>query len=246
MLHTFEFNGKKLINIGAVITEPPHYTISMRELEFSSLPKKSGDVVVDKKRFKNRTISYKISSVPYLHSYTEQQFVNILSEWLLTSYEYKALRDTYNLGYFRKAVCTEISDPKVDATGVVSATVTFNCDPFLYNNNGVKPITQSGTGTFTLKNPEEWSSEPVITVNGNGDFTVNVNGESFDITLNGNAVVIDKPAENVYYLSTKAACNDIITASELPELKTDMNTIQVTTTSGTGFTMSITPNWRRL
>ena len=69
-MHTFEFDGKKLSDIGAIITEKPHYVLSVKELDFTALPGKSGDIVTDKKRFKNINISYKISSVPTFGSYS--------------------------------------------------------------------------------------------------------------------------------------------------------------------------------
>lgn len=254
-MHTFEFDGKKLSDIGAVITEKPHYVLAVKELDFTALPGKSGDIVTDKKRFKNINISYKISSVPTFGSYSgsEQDFVDILSEWLLTSYGYKVLRDTYNVGYFRKAVCTGISDPVVDARGVVSATVTFNCDPFRHSDSGLFPVTfqadpEQSSQDFTLINPEMWSAEPVIKFTGAGPVDVMINDSALQFTITAaNSIIVDKPNENIYYDDVlKTPCNDIVECDRLPTLRPGPNLIVILNTSDNDFIMEITPNWRRL
>lgn len=243
-MHTFEFNNKKLSDIGAVINDKPSYVLSVKELDFTALPYKSGDIITDKKRFKNLSISYKVSSYPLFCSYTEQEFVKVLSEWLLTSYDYTILRDTYNPGYFRKAVCTGISNPVVEASNIVQTTVTFNCDPFLYSNSGLRTITINSMSA-QFKNPEKWDSEPIIKLNGLGDFIITINDDTITAKLNGSEITIDKPNENVYD-SNGISCNDKVTAIRLPYLKPGINTIAAATENGSNFSAKIIPNWRRL
>ena len=250
MLHTFEFNDKKLYDIGAVLMENPHYTLSVKELDFTALPGKSGDIITDKNRFKNSSISYKVSSMPLLCSYTEQEFVYVLSEWLLTSYDYKILRDTYNPGYFRKAICTDIANPTVEASGVVWTTVTFNCDPFRYSYLGLQSVTFNSNSNFrienvTFRNPEKWESEPIIEIipSSSATMSLKINDVSVAVYDTDKTIIIDVPNRNVYDTNGEP-CNDLIEAPELPVLLPGNNEI---TASGTGgFSVKITPNWRRL
>lgn len=251
MIHTFEFNNKKLLDIGAVLMEEPHYPMSAKELDFTSVPGKSRDVITDKNRFKNSSISYKVSSHPWFCSYTEQEFVYVLSEWLLTSYNYKILRDTYNPGYFRKAVCTNIADPTVEAGGVVWTTVTFNCDPFLYSDQGLQPVTyniaQGNTSAIYLQNLEQWDSEPIITVIGESPITLGIEDDELYISTSGledNTIIIDKPNENIYDKNGNS-CNNKVNAVRLPYLKPGNNEIRVVN-SNSSVTLKIIPNWRRL
>lgn len=249
-MHTFEFNNKKLSDIGAVLMENPHYTLSVKELDFTSLPGKSGDIITDKNRFRNSSISYKVSSMPLFCSYTEQEFVYALSEWLLTSYDYKILRDTYNPGYFRKAICTDIANPTVEASGVVWTTVTFNCDPFLYSNLGLQSVTFNSNSDFrienvTFRNPEKWESEPVIEIipSSSATMSLKINDVSVAVEQIDKTIIIDVPNRNVYDTQNKA-CNELITAPKLPFLLPGNNEI---TASGTGnYAVKIIPNWRRL
>ena len=250
MLHTFEFNDKKLYDIGAVLMENPHYTLSVKELDFTALPGKSGDIIADKNRFKNSSISYKVSSMPLLCSYTEQEFVYVLSEWLLTSYDYKILRDTYNPGYFRKAICTDIANPTVEASGVVWTTVTFNCDPFRYSYLGLQSVTFNSNSNFrienvTFRNPEKWESEPIIEIipSSSATMSLKINDVSVAVYDTDKTIIIDVPNRNVYDTNGEP-CNDLIEAPELPVLLPGNNEI---TASGTGnYAVKIIPNWRRL
>lgn len=250
MLHTFEFNNKKLSDIGAVLMENPHYTLSVKELDFTALPGKSGDIITDKNRFKNSSISYKVSSMPLFCSYTEQEFVYALSEWLLTSYDYKILRDTYNPGYFRKAICTDIANPTVEASGVVWTTVTFNCDPFRYSYLGLQSVTFHSNSNFrienvTFRNPEKWESEPVIEIipSSSATMSLKINDVSVAVYDTDKTIIIDVPNSNVYDTDGEP-CNDLIEAPELPVLLPGNNEI---TASGTGnYAVKIIPNWRRL
>lgn len=248
MLHTFEFNNKKLSDIGAVLMENPHYTPSVKELDFTSVPGKSGDIITDKNRFKNSSISYKVSSMPLFCSYTEQEFVYVLSEWLLTSYDYKILRDTYNPGYFRKAICTDIANPTVEANKMVWTTVTFNCDPFLYSDTGLKKNTYNfngGTQTENLFNPEGWASEPIIEITPNQPLMVSlsINGVTVGIEQIDKTIIIDVPNYNVYDTNGKP-CNDVVQAFKLPTLLPGKNKL-ITSGTNSGL-IKITPNWRRL
>lgn len=255
MLHTFEFNSKKLSDIGAVLMENPHYTLSVKELDFTALPGKSGDIITDKNRFKNSSISYKVSSMPLFCSYTEQEFVYVLSEWLLTSYDYKILRDTYNPGYFRKAICTDIANPTVEASGVVWTTVTFNCDPFRYSDSGLQKRTFNASyssitdryiiNKAILRNSEKWESEPVIEIipSSSAAMSLKINDISVAVYDTDKTIIIDVPNRNVYDTNGEP-CNDLIKAPKLPVLLPGKNVIYA---SGIGsYTVKITPNWRRL
>lgn len=245
MIHDFEFNGHKLSELGAVISENPHYAISVRELDFTSIPFKSGDVITDNKRFKNFSVTYKVTSVPTFGDITEQGFVNALSEMFLTSYEYGILRDTYNIGYFRKAVVTGITEPTVLMSGVVTAKITFNCIPFLYSDTGTNTITYTAVNnavSTTIANPEKWDSEPVIKIIGSGDFTVIIGDVTLALTGVNGYIIINKENEDVY--DSSGSCNEKLSALSLPYLKAGTNNISIVGNSS--FSVEITPNWRRL
>lgn len=241
------FRGRRLSDFGAVISDTPSYTVAVRELDFTSVPGKSGDIITDKKRFKNMSISYKISHVPTWDDMDEQSFVDVLTEWLLADYDYCILRDSMYPGYFRRAVCTGISKCDSPCIGVVTATVTFNCMPFWYSDSGTVAVTKSSANnqiSMTIRNREKWESEPVIRIIGSGNFTCNIAGVSFEITDVTDEITIDKPQENVYN-SSGSPCNDKISAISLPSFAAGDNNITIMNLEH-DFVIEIIPNWRRL
>lgn len=245
-LHTFYYNGHFLHELGAVITQPPTLITPKRDIEFFSIPGKSGDSVIDNARFENKTFRLPIRAVPTFCDLPLQDFKYKLSDWLQAGdCSYKEYRDTYNPGYYRKGIVTEIEETVAVKRDVYETTITFNFDPFLYSREGLTEIAVN-SNNYTIYNRENWSSEPIIKLNGNGLFTVSINAESFNITLDGTQITVDKPNENVYYTTTKVDCNDKYSANIIPELKPGVNTIAVETENGTNFSMSIIPNWRRL
>jgi putative phage tail component, N-terminal domain len=244
--HTFWYDGKFLSDLGAVISQRPTYYVSTPDIEFFKIIGKSGSAIIDYNRYENKTFKVPIRAVPAYCDMTIKDFSHKLTEWLRTGdVEYKVYKDTYNPDYFRKAVVTEIDDIVAVRKDVYETTITFNCDPFLYSKSGLTEIEVNSTN-YTITNSEKWDAEPIIKVNGNGLFTVSINDESFNITLDGTQITVDKPNENVYYTTTKVDCNDKYSANIIPELKPGVNTIAVETENGTNFSMSIIPNWRRL
>lgn len=244
--HTFWYDGKFLSDLGAVISQRPTYYVSTPDIEFFKILGKNGSAIIDYNRYENITFKVPIRAVPAYCDMTIKDFSYKLTEWLRTGdVEYKIYKDTYNPNYFRKAVVTEIDDIVAVQKDVYETTITFNCDPFLYSKSGLTEI-EVNSNNYTITNREKWDAEPIIKVNGNGLFTITVNTDVIEITLDGTEITIDKPNEDVYYTSTGISCNDKIDAVRLPFLKPGANEITYSTGLGTGFTMTIIPNWRRL
>lgn len=248
--HTFQYNGKYLYELGAVIAQRPQTYISNRDIGFESIPGRSGDIPNDNGRYDNISFQIAIRAVPAFCNLNLQDFTYRLSEWLCVGdYDYKEYRDTYNPGYFRKAVCTDISDVTAVKRDVFETTVTFNCDPFLYSDVGLQTVTYTSNSSHQISakllNPEQWHSEPIITVSGETQLTLAIGGKSVSVVLSEdvNKIIIDKPSENVYDADGNS-CNDKVGAMALPYLQPGINTINAI---GLGdFSLKITPNWRRL
>lgn len=244
MFHDFSFNGFKLSELGAVIRQRPTHIISLPSLNFVEKPYKSGDEIINYGRYSNLSYKIPIRAMPAFCDLTLEEFARKLAEWLVTE-EYGIFRDTYNNGYFRYGIVTEISDIIGVESDVYETEITFNFQPFLYSDEGQNLLTYSSTNnsiSATIINPENVASEPVIKIIGSGNFTLTINGKNIYLTNAENFIIIDKPKEDVY--DNNGSCNGKINAVELPIFKTGTNTIAVT--GNNAFTLEITPNWRRL
>lgn len=249
------FKGKFLHDLGAVISEVVKFPTFSRELEFKDLPAKDGAVIIDKKRCKGSSVTYKITHVPTLDDAekSEIEFRDSLADWLLSSYDYAILRDSEIPGYFRKAVCTSIGTPTVQATGIVTTAVTFYMDPYLYSDTGAKKLSflsSNGTVNVTLTNPEKWTAEPVITIIGAGNYSCTFGDIGIALANISDSVTIDKPAENIYDSNGCDMNDHMINGNYLPVFeagKTNILIQGVTSQSEPAeFSVEIIPNWRRL
>lgn len=243
------FNGRLLSDLGAIITDPPAYRIAVRELELKPLPHKSGDVIIDKKRYKNLEITYKVTSIPTFGASGEQPFVFALSDWLRSARDYATLRESWCPGYFRRAVCVEIGEAVVECSGVVSCSVTFSADPFLYSDIGTQKlsynsavVSESNEVTVTLRNPEPEEAEPVIRIIGDGNFRLYLG--DLDIALTGveDEITLDTPQQDVFD-SSGEPYNDVLSGLALPVFAPGVNTLRIT--GSDSFSAEIIPNWRR-
>lgn len=248
--HTFQYNGHRLSEFGAVIAQRPKITTAMRDISFNEIPFHSGDVVQDNGRYKNITLKIKIRALPNFCSENFQSWCYSIIEWLNSATDYVVYRDTYNPGYFRLGIVTNISDFVAVRKNVYEAEVKITCKPFLYRDSGLTTISFTMASTEnslekSLFNPEKVDSEPVIVIEGTGELYI-VFGDALmtvDVTTK---MIIDKPNEAVTDASG-VSCNDKISSVRLPSLTAGQNSIHISRTSGTGdITMTITPNWRRL
>lgn len=180
MLQNIKFKDKYLSEFGCVILEPPTRSFPVREVEEVEVPGRSGNLIIDKKRFKNISVTYKISTVPTLMEYSFDETITRLKKWLLSSVEYGKLEDTELLNGFYMAYCSEISNPVTDFDDVAEFNITFNCKPLFYINYGQKVITHTET-YFNLFNPGTYTALPKIRLYGSGPITVAVNNTSFQI-----------------------------------------------------------------
>lgn len=111
-------------------------------------------------------------------------------------------------------------------------TVQFECQPFSYELN---PQKAELTAPGTLYNQGTFESQPTITVYGNGNITVTINGNPFTIQGVSGAATVD--CENLLAYSGSTL---LITSGEFPVLTAGKNTIDFTGTSK----IVIQPNWR--
>ena len=249
--HTFYFNGHFLYELGAVIAQPPTHITSMRDINFESIPGRSGDSIIDNGRYENKTLQFPIRAVPAFCDLPLQDFKYKLAEWLQAGdCDYKEYRDTYNPGYFRKGIVTEISEVVAVERDVYETAITFNFEPFLYSDSGLQSVTFNSNSNFRIenavfRNPEKWESEPIIEIipSSSATMSLKINDVSVAVYDTDKTIIIDVPNRNVYDVNGEP-CNDLIEAPELPVLLPGNNEI---TASGTGdYAVKIIPNWRRL
>ena len=108
-MHNLEYNGTSLRKLGFCIANAPFYHISNRKFEIVDIYGKDGGIIADNGFYENIDVSYEINSLPWLVYNDTQSLIRMLAEEFANfDGKYKELRDTYNTGYYAKAICKSI------------------------------------------------------------------------------------------------------------------------------------------
>ena len=234
-INQFYFAGKKSYDdMGLIITETPVFSCPIRDIEFTSVPGRSGDIISDNGRYKNIAASYKVAALA--DEFNIELMLRKIKAWLSASIGYHRLSDTYDPNYFRYATL----DGKIDFTqklrAIGTGTIKFNCKPFRYSAEGQQALTI--THETTLYNPEEFESTPHIKIIGSGDITLYFNNTAFLITSVDGNIEIDGDIMAAY--SGANLQNNKIHFTDFPKLSPGKNNISFV---GSVSKIQITPRW---
>lgn len=234
-INQFCFAGKKSYDdMGLIITETPVFSCPKRDIEFTSVPGRSGDIISDNGRFENTEASYKVAALA--EDFDIELMLRKIKAWLAGTVGYCKLSDTYDPNYFRYAAL----DGKIDFTqklrAIGAGTIKFNCKPLRYSAEGQRALTI--THETALYNPEGFDSTPHIKVVGNGDITLYINNTAFPITSVDGNIEIDGDIMAAY--SGASLQNNKIHFTDFPKLSPGKNNISFV---GSVSEIQITPRW---
>ncbi len=155
------FNGLSSQDFGLMVAEKNSFNGAERDVEFISVPGRSGDLVLDNGRYKNITVSYKlvlINKTPYAF----RTLARKIKSWLLEKPGYFKLWDSYEPEYFRLAAYSGGADIEHEFEQLGSVTLNFNCKPFLYAFKGQTALDITDKKGLYIYNSESVVAKPEI------------------------------------------------------------------------------------
>ena len=176
----FTFNGQRLEDFGFIIKKKPQYIIAEKDYTSEEIAGKDGNIIAYNGRYKNRTATYTIMSLPTRVHCSNRELVNKLNYWLNAATKYCKFTDTFNQGLYTEAFCSKVANVQNHMDGVVEAEVTFDMKPFWYIDNDIEVNNSPHDKTFVLQNPTGFLCYPKITVKAN----LNTHGLYFIFTDN--------------------------------------------------------------
>lgn len=260
MRHSFIYNGIDLRTVGFFIATAPKYQIAKRNFDFTSVYGKNGGVITDNGVFDNVEMQFEVNSYPYIiPNENSSELVRAFAEWLTVwDGEYKIFRDTYNPGYFTKAICTGIETIEEAAPLCLSTTINFSRHPFWYSDLGqeiIRPkLASTQTAEFEIYNPENFTAEPLIKIINTGakvnPLTLTVN-DSQTLTVKTSSdkdyIELDSEQQSAFFDKGTSLANDCISCTNFPQLLPGWNKLKLSGKNTNAFTdIEIKPNWRRL
>lgn len=187
IFNKLQFDDIDSLRNGVYITGEAVYNSPERDVELIEIPGRNGDLVVDKKRFKNIEVKYKAGA----KGQTKDDFSNVMRSFrslMASKRGYKRLTDTYNpdefrLGTFIDAIEVEPSDRKRAG----EFDLIFNCKPQRYLMSGEAAVEVTDGEEFF--NPTPFEASPLLMVDGYG--TISIGDQTIEVenALIGNVLI---------------------------------------------------------
>lgn len=228
----FTFDGVSSRKFNVWISGGGTFDAPERDTDEVEIPGRSGNLIIDNKRFKNMNHPYDA----FISRDFAEKF-NDFRAFLMSRSGYCRLEDTYHPDEFYLA---QYKGPITPDVGTICRsgqfTVTFNRKPqrFLKLGEQEKEYTASGT----INNPTFYESKPLVRVYGTGQ--LGVGGETITINSTDGYTDIDCEQQNAFYGAVN--CNGRITLSsrDFPVLPAGKSSINL----GSGITKVIVkPRW---
>lgn len=223
------FNGKDMTDFGAQCSVKNPNDVPEKDVEYVSVPGRSGDLVRDNGRFNNQTLT-----VRYFFKDKTQARIDALKAFFASDSAYHRLESTAFPDYYRIASYAggaESTESQMRINGYVD--IDFNCYPQKFLKIGERSISLAASGK--IKNPTYFDAYPTLIVTGTG--TIQIGDQIITISQNETSIEID--GAELFATTDGLSANDKVS---LPEdritLTPGMNEITLT-----GPTVKIIPNW---
>lgn len=239
-INYFVFGGVNSEDYGVIMTAPPKEGFAERDVEVVSVPGRSGDLYLDRGRYKNKPRTYPCAILPDNRATMREAAEDFLGR-IKAVRGYGKLVDTYTPGAFRMAsLVAEIEvESIVEQAGIFE--IAFDCKPQRYKDCGLEPIRLNAPGTVENEYPE--AAKPIITVYGTGPGVLTVGNVTVEVKTLEDQLTVDSDTMDAYRQSgdgPKENRNNAVKAWEFPELLPGSN---VVAWSGGISHVEIVPRW---
>lgn len=231
----FTYKGTTSMSQGLIIEKKSTYAGAERDVEYLQIPGRSGDLMIDKKRYKNVPIEYSVIALDRGVK-SIAQIAHDVKGWLAAEIGYFELTDTYDPNYYRVAAFNDRFDIEQELPFLGKAKILFNCKPYKYLISGKSTITLTSHGA--INNPELFPSLPYIKITGSGDITLTINNKNFVFRSVSEYIEIDSETMNAY--KGTLSQNTKMFTPKFPKLAAGSNEISW---SGNVEKIEITPRW---
>lgn len=226
----FSFKGKDSRDFGILISAAPEKMRAERRVEQVTIPGRNGELTVDEGTYAPYVISVECST-------RGSENLDEILAWLDGTGELILCTEPDKV--FRASIYNKIS--VADMIYLYNSfLLQFRVQPFKYSVNAAGDALEL-TAPTTIRNSGTVYSEPLITVYGSGDITLNINGNPYPLrNVDGN-ITIDSEMMEVFKGSTNQ--NSKYGGAEFPRFEVGQNEIRWT---GNVSKIKIQPRWRWL
>lgn len=248
MLNALILGGVSSADYGIILTAPPPRIVPARDVDTHSIPGRSGDLTVDKGRYRNVTLPCRCAILPKSGK-TLRQAVTAALPFLTPTAGYRRFETTYDSSYYMEARIS--GDINVDS--IVEQGGTFqlklDCKPQRYLKSGETALNITGSGL--LNNPTPFASVPFIEIDTNGNLggVVRIGDYSVNLLFSGipaTTIYLDCDILEAWYLvdGAEVSCNQIVSSPNWPKIEPGTNSVDI---SGIGIDAArVYPRWWKI
>lgn len=232
----FFFDGQGCGEFGLLWTGAQTEDAPQRDLQFVSVPGRSGDLIRDNGRYKNITVRY---TCAIIRSYRARY--DALCAHLFAAPSYRRLEDTMHPNTFRLAVFQGPMEPESTPHGQAGTfEVEFNCKPHKYLKSGEFALEISNGETLLNRWAE---SLPLIRITGNGSGVLTIGGVTVTVDSMDGSLTLDAETQNAFNGTENKNGTIRIAGGEFPTLPTGETQISW---NGGITAVELTPRWRMI
>lgn len=209
------FNGvstnSKRFSAPILVETPPDYAFPSRDANFTHVPGRDGDVLVDNGSYNNVTRTYNLAIGDEDIDYARLAYE--LSDWLHSANGYAKLTDSYDPEHYCMAAFVDEGSIVNILQHAGRISVSFNCKPQRYLISGDDKITLSTSGS-SIFNPTMFGSKPLIKITGSGTFSndfVMLNSDQI-ININGTTgpIYVDSELMDCYSINNPTPTTRVV------------------------------------
>lgn len=238
----FIINGVHSRDLRAVIQNRPVVPVPRRRKNPIFMPGHSGTIHMDEETYDNSPLDLNIAI--YAKDFEEAEYNREQLMGAFNSEGYVPFRYYVNP---HKLYRVDLEDMVFSGTRAIGyhqqVAVSLSVHPYKFTHDGlVIELENSGE---QIINPNGLFSEPIIKIEGSGNVTLIVNGESFVIRNIQDHIIIHTPSEHTYRESNGLIINEDskINTLDYPRFKEKANVISWT---GNVSKVTIEPRWQTL
>ena len=232
MIHEawFTFNGIDSREMGVIVTAMPETVRAERRIESITVAGRNGSLHTDEGVYESYDRTMECALI-------KRARLDEITAWLVGSGEMAFSTEPDKV--YRVTIANKISIAQMMRV-FQKFQVILDTQPFKYSVNAAGDALEL-TAPTTIRNSGTVYSEPLITVYGSGDITLNINGEDFPMYGVQESITIDSEMMEVFKGSTNQ--NGKYGGAEFPRFEVGKNEISWT---GNVSKIKIQPRWRWL
>lgn len=239
-INQFTYNGvKSFDDMSMIIKARPTVTTTRRRITPTSVPGRTGDILIDDEGFENYDRTYSVAIIA--DNEPLEVIINKIKRWLFANVNYCKLEDTYDSRYFYKAFVNNAVEIMPITHNLAEAEITFNCKAYKYAKDGLQSTALTAAGVIV--NHEAFTALPIIQLFGSGEVTLYINNRSYYIKSCTDGMILNSEIGQAYSSDETTLLNNNIKFTDFPVLDIGHNNISWT---GDITKLIITPNWRSL